>query len=311
MTTPTLKEVLSGEGLLPYTLPQFASYLESCHCLENLEFVLGIDNLVNSTGNIQQIWNRIYNDFLLETSQKEVNLPYSLKSELIQFKPESGQVPTLDIISETTKKVYELLENSYNDFRKHVRNNNIGDNSNRRISEAISPCINVKYVELPKSPESFSSQLQQSQNQFHIQNEVEMASSPTLFNPTPRPSFSHFQLDNNSNNNKLTHTSRLVHDDGLYTLPRALPSPKPYRRASEPVQETDENQNESLTFTEVTAVSTGVSKSSRQNSASSSSRGSSFGSIVETIKSGEHINWRRAVKKFKIRRFLNEHLDEE
>lgn len=51
--------------------------------------------------------------------------------------------------------------------------------------------------------------------------------------------------------------------------------------------------------------------SSRNNSATSSnsSRGSSLGSIVENLKNHDYINWKKTVKKFKLRRFLNQNLN--
>ena len=51
----------------------------------------------------------------------------------------------------------------------------------------------------------------------------------------------------------------------------------------------------------------GLDKSRNNSTGSTSlSRGSSIGSLVDSLKNNDMMNWRKAVRKFKLRRFLNE-----
>ncbi|CAH2352493.1 hypothetical protein CLIB1423_07S00760 [[Candida] railenensis] len=252
------------------------------------------------------LWSTIYHDFLLDSSLKEVNLPCSIKTELLKYEPSLNVIPPPKLTLQSTKVVKELLVDSYSGFLKH------NQDTARRISEStISPTLNLKYIELPKSPESFILPDSNENSTYNSSIEKNNENSPVLLKPMPRPSFSHFQLDRplvltptNEDDELLDEESRT-----FYTSPGSSPSPKlqlsdsSNRRASAPEQLKMIQSRDKFNQSQVST--------SRQNSTSSSSRGSSIGSLVETLKNGEHVNWRKAVKKFKLRRFSNENLTEE
>lgn len=332
-TPPPLEDVLKGKCLDPFSLEQFATYLESFHCVENLEFILGIKKIIQHQQKrevgeegedeeaskydglpspIQRLWDTLYKDFLLETSHKEVNLPHSTRAELLKFKPESLQLPPKQLVLQSSKIVYELLTDSYSEFIKFI-----SPHGNRRTSEAVPPHLNINCIELPMLPESFVEMDFNSNSAVHSIDRQTASSvlknSPILFKPIPRPSFSHFQLEKPDHGRPVIlgdHSGNESNGSAVmyYTLPSALPSPKPLnrRRASEPH---DKQQDRSIKDIK-DEQSTQSKSASRSNSTSSSSRGSSIGSIVETLKGVDNISWRKAVKKFRIRRFLHENLEE-
>ncbi|KAK6202945.1 uncharacterized protein RJT21DRAFT_23237 [Scheffersomyces amazonensis] len=152
---PTLDDLLDDS--IPkdneyYTKTQFINYLESIHCLENLNFILDINKLIlnfnsNSSDNLQ-LWNHFYNTFMSINSPQEINLPCLYKS---QFQP--AVLPTTASLLKCKKIIYDdILINLYNEFVKHknhelelsITNNNFINGTDheiiyRRKSETISP----------------------------------------------------------------------------------------------------------------------------------------------------------------------------
>jgi hypothetical protein len=296
---PSLEEVISGECEAPYTLAQFASYLETFHCVENLEFILGMKKMVDLQTSLllpvsletTLLWSTIYQDFLLDSSPKEVNLPHIVKLELLRFIPHECQIPPTPLSLQSTKIVYEMLTDSYVDFIRH------SSPGYRRISESsVPPNLNFKYIDLPKSPESLlvheDDLIFTSVAPPGASDVTAAAPRATLYKSMPRPSFSHFHLE----------AAKEMEDQSkfaVYSLPSSLPSPKPATTTN------------SAAHADAVVTPLLLTAPSRNNSASSSSRGNSIGSIVESLKVGEHISWRRTVKRLKFRRFLNQSLDEE
>ena len=269
---PTLEEVLDRRTLSPFSLADFAGYLENFHCQENLEFILGLREIEGTQEQIQipVLWNNLYHRFVLNSAPLEVNLPFNIKTQLLKSDPSFGVIPDLQLFEETQKVVLEVLRDSFSDYLRYIK---------KRTSELVPPC----FVDFPKSPESYMS----SEEVVYI--------TPTLFPADEKPSFSNFQL-----------AKSISKDDAIYTLPSALPSPVDRRISDFNVtseKQPDEDSGYSCSDLDL--------KGSRQNSTSSSSRGSSIGSIVDSLKIGDHKSWRRAVKKFRIRRFLNDHQIEE
>lgn len=257
---PSLDDILENtieSSNTPYNRVNFVKFLSLSHCLENLEFIIELNNFIKLLGNESGPhnynlinWQMIYKNFLLEDSLKEINIPYHLKNQF-----NYDDIPPVPSLLKIKSVIFELLHDSYNEFIKYVKANKINNANNyRRKSEIVPPEFNDSFPPFNKIiPRSSSNVIEDDLAPISSLNE--------------------------------TNLSRYNQNNHPPTQPPAL----------------QQQQN-------TPASSSSDHTSSRHNSApsSSSSRGSSLGSIVENLKNHEYVNWKKTVKKFKIRRHLND-----
>lgn len=116
-TVPSLDDILNDELNYGYYSKQnFIEYLQSIHCLENLSFVLALNNyMINPT--IWK-WKIIYQEFLSPNSINEINLPANLKANL-----KINHLPSINAIVDLKKYVYnDILLDLYLEFIKLQKN---------------------------------------------------------------------------------------------------------------------------------------------------------------------------------------------
>lgn len=251
---PSLDEILQGYSVGPFSRGCFYEYLVARHCSENYEFVVNVDRYLDcSLGEEEHsAWLYIQRSFLLETSNKEINIPYDLKVLLSQ------QLDPMCVCREEVYRargmIYELLEDSYREYVRSVRGRRSSSvaPSARRVSEAIPPealwsgsasgaTAGADRTLLPTPPADLGAR--------PVGNASACGSSYLLTSP-----ISVLQAITSS-------------DEDLEKLER-------------------QRENSAGTMT--------------------SSRASSISSIMDSFKNSDLVSWKKAAKKLKIRRFLNE-----
>lgn len=151
-TIPTLDEVINDKHLRdcgPYNRSSFLLFLKTAHCMENLEFFVEIDRLLQnlnvkddpaffsdiSTRNVHELrkhWLLLYRIFLAKDSAKEVNLPHKVA---LKFLPHI--LPSLSDLSVIRKLGYELLMDTYDDFISHTRETTNDRTTRRRCLDIL------------------------------------------------------------------------------------------------------------------------------------------------------------------------------
>jgi len=136
-TIPSLDELLHQDFEDTfYNRANFVTYLSNIHCLENLEFILDLNEYLQKK--THEDWLAIYEKFLKTNAPSEINLPYKLREllcgnhlEHAVEKVETKEIPTVSTIcpgpsEETLVKVKrfvydDILINLYNEFVKHMK----------------------------------------------------------------------------------------------------------------------------------------------------------------------------------------------
>jgi hypothetical protein len=136
---PTLDELLQDDNSYGYySKLNFIEYLQSIHCLENLSFVLAINNYFLSPSIWK--WKIIYEEFLQNNSVNEINLPGNLKANV-----SSSTMPDVNLLKKFKRIIYDdILLDLYNEFIKIQKSKMASINPNvvyRRKSETLSPEI--------------------------------------------------------------------------------------------------------------------------------------------------------------------------
>lgn len=151
-TIPTLDEVIKDDHLRdcgPYNRRSFILFLRTSHCMENLEFFVEVDRLLQSVASkedpaffsdelirdmqeLREQWLLIYRVFLGKDSAKEVNLPHKVA---LKFLPHV--LPTTTDLVMIRKLGYELLLDTYNDFISHTRETTNDKTTRRRCLDLM------------------------------------------------------------------------------------------------------------------------------------------------------------------------------
>lgn len=151
-TIPTLDEVINDDHLRdcgPYNRRSFLLFLKTSHCMENLEFFVEVDRLIQSvtakddtaffsddlirdTESLRNQWLLIYRVFLDKDSAKEVNLPHKVA---LKFLPHV--LPSTTDLLIIRKLGYELLLDTYNDFISHTRETTNDRTTRRRCLDLL------------------------------------------------------------------------------------------------------------------------------------------------------------------------------
>lgn len=118
MTVPTLDSIVAGNVESPYSRPQFLAFLYRIHCVENLEFILELNEYLSRDGEqCPIVWNAFYNKYFSQDSTSEINLPYALKRQLT-----AQQCPQVELLLRAKKFIYEdILVNLYHEFVRFVK----------------------------------------------------------------------------------------------------------------------------------------------------------------------------------------------
>lgn len=126
---PSLEEVLGNNTGNAFSRQQFLAYLYRIHCVENLEFVLDINDYMRGVGSDSKSptnneyvietepWTLIYSKYFSPDSTSEINLPYTLTKQL---SPE--ECPQLELLIRAKKFIYDdILVNLYHEFVRYVK----------------------------------------------------------------------------------------------------------------------------------------------------------------------------------------------
>lgn len=147
---PSLDDILNNtpeSSNTPYNRSSFVKYLSLSHCLENLEFVVELNKLMQMTDAHQalMLWQCIYRTFIPEDSVKEINAPQHVKNTFVE-----NELPAEHDLIKIKTIIYELLHDSYNEFIKFTKATNAHNAHNyRRKSEIIAP----DFGDVPRLPQ--------------------------------------------------------------------------------------------------------------------------------------------------------------
>lgn len=110
---PTLDELLEDEALVGfYSLSEFTQYLQIIHCVENVMFVIAINQYIASP--LLSKWRVVYREFFTEYLENEINLPLHCKKMV----SDSDQ-PNTDVLLRFKRIIYDdILLDLYNEFIK-------------------------------------------------------------------------------------------------------------------------------------------------------------------------------------------------
>lgn len=182
-TLPTLDEIIDHGSCSincgPYSRCNFVQFLNNCHCAENFEFVVEIDDLIShSTAADDEAlldddyirgqdlllrrWSLLHSTFISSTSQKQVNIPHVLRDE---FHPQV--LPPTQSLSKVRQIVYEILLDSFHEFIAFTREHNEDTNVRRRVLEAIPPEASRTVHFEPFLPFSSARRQLGTENEFH------------------------------------------------------------------------------------------------------------------------------------------------
>lgn len=154
-TMPTLDEIIDHNlGLIdcgPYNRCNFLQFLNNFHCAENFDFVVEIDTLISKSTTadnealmdddfirgqdaLLRQWAQLHSTFICPTSEKEVNIPHSLREEF-----HASLLPGTEQLIKLRHFVYDLLLDSFHEFISFTREQHQDANVRRRRLEAIPP----------------------------------------------------------------------------------------------------------------------------------------------------------------------------
>ncbi|KAK6464390.1 hypothetical protein DFJ63DRAFT_333959 [Scheffersomyces coipomensis] len=271
---PTLDDLISGDrnedennGDDYYSEGEFIKYLESIHCIENYQFIIDINKLIEQYHEMKLLeWQVFFNQFLNMNSIQEINIGCNLKSKFNYF-----EIPTLHLLVHIKKIIMdEILINLFNEFIKfknyHIKliNKNGGDEHDqliiyRRKSELVSPIDKTSHIPYPDEP--ILGQLDEEES---LSNQID---NKLFISKSTIKQIELNDIDDNSSSNS-SNDSSLDNDSYLIS-----------------------SRNNSSASTTTTVSNSGVP----------GSRGSSIGSIIDSIE-----KFKKVKKQFKFRRFSNE-----
>lgn len=148
---PSLDELLHEKSEdVYYNRANFVAYLTNIHCLENLEFIMDLNEYLHKK---TDDWRPIHEKFLRPNAPSEINLPFKLKELLIgkttAEKAAGVPGPTEEILVKVKRFVYDdVLINLYNEFVKYMRGKS-GESVYRRRSEIDTSVSKTKVKEDP------------------------------------------------------------------------------------------------------------------------------------------------------------------
>lgn len=167
-TIPSLDEIISPDTYLadcgPYNRGSFVQFLSISHCTENLEFVVELDRFLrleaqrqDPTYSDEQIrkhdqhlhqWNFIYKVFIANDAIKEINIPCTLRLNVM-----AEVLPLAKELMLMRGVVYELLLDSFHEFINTTREATNDRTPQRRRLEIVAP-EHPHTVSAPEMPRS-------------------------------------------------------------------------------------------------------------------------------------------------------------
>lgn len=124
---PKLEEILDDAAPSPYTLSTFMDFLSHNHCLETLEFILGVRRY-RKTYLLQQNfcdpawrdarrkdmmvqWQHLMTTYITPSAPREINISPAVLTELLDFtNPESPPPP--ELLERPVRSMHQLIEDS-------------------------------------------------------------------------------------------------------------------------------------------------------------------------------------------------------
>ncbi|ABN67863.2 predicted protein [Scheffersomyces stipitis CBS 6054] len=253
-----------------YTKQNFIEFLSNIHCVENLEFVMEVNELIRHLGSDLALvkWQSMYENFISINSISEINLPCMFRQQF-----NYNDIPSHHLLAKCKRIIYDdILINLYNEFIKATKSrmDNELKNSNivyRRKSEII-------------SPES-SAVIDYSSNSSPVSNAtIKKARSPSYLDPAFYPDL----FARNCN----TDTTYMILDESIING-----------------DDEDDEDDEDMEGNSRATFSHDSTRNNSSSSQTSNSRGSSIGSIMDSFKNVDYIKFAK-VKKFKFRRASND-----
>ncbi|KAG7191598.1 uncharacterized protein KQ657_002993 [Scheffersomyces spartinae] len=281
---PSLDTLIANDLSTPlppaFSRSRFVEYLSGCHALENFEFIVALVRFCIHSRSDIGVWRLIYNNFIAVDLTREVNIPCEVRN---RFEPH--QIPHDDDLHLVKMAVYDILLDSYNDFVRVTKRQMGYPYTSTSISS-------------PPPADTIGSPIHRRSSDY-VAPDVPLA-------PVPRPvlnsqwhTFPDIPLLSESHSVHITHYASELDANPPHVAPRSASTPGP----------THHLVNGGPTLSPYGGATTPSSTpfGSGSEDTPASSRGSLLGSIMENLKAGELTSWKKAVKKFKLRRFSNDY----
>ncbi|KAK9382855.1 RGS domain-containing protein [Kockiozyma suomiensis] len=155
---PSLDEVLANESVSPFTLTEFMAYLAQNHCLETLEFTMDVQRYCGVYENaltmslvedehireitsehreydhLMLLWHRIVDSYIRPESPRELNLPATVRDDLLSLLSSSVNPPHPAMLAESISAAKDLMNESVymrflNDAHAQVMNDDVESNT--------------------------------------------------------------------------------------------------------------------------------------------------------------------------------------
>lgn len=125
---PQLDDILNDVAPFPYTLGAFIAFLSELRCLETVEFILETERyrrlynwLEHDThaceaihrAHLSSMWKRLINQYIRPDSEREINITYDIRVQLMQqFHNRGDTPPPPEVLDRAVKSIKELLRDS-------------------------------------------------------------------------------------------------------------------------------------------------------------------------------------------------------
>ncbi|CUM67215.1 uncharacterized protein PRCAT00004908001 [Priceomyces carsonii] len=129
---PPLEDIVENTFQIgDYTRENFKQFLSSIHCIENLEFVTEVNQYLKADiSEYETLWERIYNTFLREDSEKEINITHTMRQTF-----SIDKLPYMEDLQRAKLLINDILLDSYYEYVRSVKMSQ----ALRRQSEPIPP----------------------------------------------------------------------------------------------------------------------------------------------------------------------------
>lgn len=211
---PQLDDILNDVAPFPYTLAAFISFLSELQCLETVEFLLETERyrriynwLEDSTqtceairkAHLSGLWKRLINQYIRPDSEREINITYQIRVQLMQQFHNRGDTPPPEVLDRAVKSIKELLQGSI--LIPFLRRSS----TTARVQPLSMPSLNNSLLEVAMSAPRFEDDIKV--------NKCLREGYPSYRGPSARRYGFHGDPGSNS-----------AEDDGAYASSVAMPS---------------------------------------------------------------------------------------
>lgn len=106
----TMPEVLHDQRYAPFTRNEYIAFLQMEHSEENIAFWMTVERFKQDNKEDRKRFENILSMFIEEGSPSEVNIPYSMRSELLDVRDHNKSFDPATVFDNTQQEVERLME---------------------------------------------------------------------------------------------------------------------------------------------------------------------------------------------------------